>query len=102
MASPAVAVNGIASTSLSRPESPMSMASSSKRKRDDTDEGSAQDANQDVSAVNSKDDATIVNASTPTGNGEQQNKALHEPAVIRDYFRVLQKYALPNHHSIPP
>lgn len=76
MAAAAVAqVNGLPEES--RPASPPSVNSSVKRKRDDSDDGSA------------KPDAAEY--TKPTINGDAT--ARDQKALIRDYFEVLQRYS---------
>lgn len=99
MASPAVATNGTTSSSLSRPESPTSIASTTKRKRDDTDDGTPlEEVNPALAANSSSSNRDVKSAASPAVNGAgagAHKKTPHEATVIRDYFHVLQKYASP-------
>jgi hypothetical protein len=91
MASPAIAVaaqvNGASTTipSSSRSHSPMSIASSTKRKRDDTDDGSAQAHPRPPSTSADTRPAATLNGTPP--------KARDQRLLIRDYLDVLRKYA---------
>lgn len=81
MASPGVAApqaNGVAASS--RPDSPASVNSSTKRKRDASDDG-----NSDADANGRGKPATVA-------NGIHAHR--DEKPLIRDFFDVLQRYAL--------
>ncbi|OIW26768.1 hypothetical protein CONLIGDRAFT_580786 [Coniochaeta ligniaria NRRL 30616] len=87
MASPAIAapaqVNGANTTiPLSRSHSPVSISSSTKRKRDD---GSAEaDARLAGTSADTKSTATVVNGAT--------QKPRDQKALIREYFDILRRY----------
>jgi hypothetical protein len=80
MASPGLAtvqVNGVAA--LSRPDSPASINSSTKRKRNASDDG---DPDPDHNGLDGP---------KPAANGV--HKSRDEKPLIRDFFDVLQRYA---------
>ena len=80
MASPAVAIpqaNGVAAPS--RPDSPMSITSSTKRKRDESEDSTG--------GLN----GSQITKPLPNGFYKPQDRKV----VIRDFYHVLQRYAIP-------
>jgi hypothetical protein len=92
MASPAVAINGTTANSLTDPEASTSIAQSTKRKRDGTDDGASHgsDAAAPSATSSAGDRQDVKTGGTHDGKGLRQ-KSARDAAVIRDYFRVIQK-----------
>lgn len=89
MASAAIAeVNGIAAPEAPGPESPQPVNSSAKRKRDASDEDSA-DKMDGVENIATTTTAAAGAASSVAVNGTYA--ARDQKALIRDYFEVLRR-----------
>jgi hypothetical protein len=80
-------VNGV--SPLSRPGSPQSMHSSTKRKRDDDDDDDDGDVSDDASHDDAMDDDSDSKG-TPLQNGDVPTR--NEKALIRNFFEVLQRF----------
>lgn len=92
MASPDVTINGAMAKSMSQSESPTSIAPSTKRKRDGTDDGTSHESDPSApSATKSAGDNQDVKPGANHGAKGSRQKSARDTAAIRDYFRVIQK-----------